>query len=227
MKICALSDLHGFLIDNIQPCELVLICGDIVPLEIQRDMPQSTEWLKTEFANWVKSLPCEEVMFTAGNHDLVLENRGVKWIENTILVPTKAKAMYLEDSYYDYLSNDGKVYRIYGTPACHIFGNWAFMYSDEQLRDLYWKIPGECDILLSHDAPYGTTDICLQKPDKGHLGNIPLRDVILDTGIPYVFHGHLHSSNHEFETLGDSKVANCSIVDEYYQIKYEPLYLDI
>lgn len=40
MKICILSDLHGFLIEDIQPCELVLICGDIVPLRMQRNKPQ-------------------------------------------------------------------------------------------------------------------------------------------------------------------------------------------
>lgn len=34
MKICATSDLHGNL-PNIEPCELVLICGDIVSLQAQ------------------------------------------------------------------------------------------------------------------------------------------------------------------------------------------------
>ena len=38
MKICAISDLHGFLIDYIEPCELVLICGDIVPLYMQHSV---------------------------------------------------------------------------------------------------------------------------------------------------------------------------------------------
>lgn len=39
MRICVLSDLHGNLIDNIEPCELVLICGDISPLKYQRSLP--------------------------------------------------------------------------------------------------------------------------------------------------------------------------------------------
>ena len=75
MKICAISDLHGFLIDYIEPCELVLICGDIVPLYMQRNKPQCEKWLKTVFADWIKSLPCKKVVFTAGNHDFVFENR--------------------------------------------------------------------------------------------------------------------------------------------------------
>ena len=97
MKICVLSDLHGFLIDYIQPCELVLICGDIVPLRMQRNKPQCEKWLKTEFADWIKSLPCEKVVFVAGNHDFVFENRELLWINSIITHPTEGKAIYLEN----------------------------------------------------------------------------------------------------------------------------------
>lgn len=67
LKICAISDLHGNLID-IQPCELLLICGDIIPLKMQRNIPQSLSWFKKEFIPWIESLPCKEVVFIAGNH---------------------------------------------------------------------------------------------------------------------------------------------------------------
>lgn len=67
MKICATSDLHGFL-PEIESCELVLICGDIMPLRMQRNIPQSEKWLKTTFAEWVNNLPCESVIMVGGNH---------------------------------------------------------------------------------------------------------------------------------------------------------------
>lgn len=231
MKICILSDLHGFLIDGIQPCELVLICGDIVPLRMQRNKPQCEKWLKTEFADWIKSLPCEKVVFVAGNHDFVFENREFMWVNSIITFPTEGKAVYLDNSHFDYLSNDGKVYRIYGTPACHIFGNWAFMYSDEKLKELYQNIPGNCDILISHDAPK-LNNCGLVPPNMWHstpidAGNEVLASAILDKKPKYAFCGHIHEGNHQLTDIGATKIANVSILDDAYDISYEPLYLDI
>ena len=222
MRIAAISDLHGNLIDNIEPCELVFICGDIVPLKIQWDILESKTWLATVFNDWVNELPCQRVVFIAGNHDIVFSREYCG-----DLLPVKAK--YLENSYYDYLSDEGKVYRIYGTPNCHIFGNWAFMYSDEALEEIYSKIPDNCDVLLSHDAPYGISDICFESIYNGekHLGNPPLYKAISDKSPKYCLHGHLHSSNHQLELLNDTKVYNTSIVNESYRVAYEPLYLDI
>lgn len=54
-KICALSDLHGHL-PKIEPCELVLLAGDIVPLNIQFDNAASTLWFLDEFTKWIDSL---------------------------------------------------------------------------------------------------------------------------------------------------------------------------
>ena len=53
MKICVTSDLHGILPKIEEPCEVVLICGDIMPLRMQRNIPQSEKWLKTTFAEWM------------------------------------------------------------------------------------------------------------------------------------------------------------------------------
>ena len=231
MKICAISDLHGFLIDYIEPRELVLICGDIVPLYMQRNKPQCEKWLKTVFADWIKSLPCKKVVFTAGNHDFVFENRDFLWNNSVIKFPTEGKAEFLDNSHLDYLSDEGKVYRIYGTPACHEFGNWAFMYSDEKLEEIYSHIPGNCDILISHDAP-ALNDCGMIPPGRWsstpiNAGNEVLAKAIIDKKPKYAFCGHIHEGNHWLLDAGETKTANVSILDDSYDINYEPLYLDI
>lgn len=73
MIITSLSDLHGFL-PEIAPCDVVFICGDITPLHMQRNIPQSEKWLKTDFAKWINDLPCEMVYMVGGNHDFALAN---------------------------------------------------------------------------------------------------------------------------------------------------------
>ncbi len=231
MKICALSDLHGNLIENIEPCELVLICGDIVPLYIQRNIPLSEEWFKTEFAKWVKSLPCKEVIFIAGNHDFYLANSTSDKINESITIPTERKAIYLENSFVDYLSNEGKVYRIFGTPDCHIFGNWAFMYSDEVLYKHYSLMPENCDVLISHDSP-DVNDLGLVPPNKWHIdyvnaGNAMLTKIIQEKKPRFAFCGHIHEGNHELTKIGETIATNVSILDDRYDITYFPRYFDI
>lgn len=231
MRICVLSDLHGNLIDNIEPCELVLICGDVSPLKYQRSLPSIDGWLKKRFSEWVKNLPCEKVIMVAGNHDIAFEGRNPIWKLECITHPTESKLILLENEYTDYLSIGGKVYRIFGTPLCHKFGNWAFMYEDEYIyKQLNEKMPENCDIIISHDAPYGTSNICFEATwhtlDE-HIGCRPLRDIVLEKKPKYLFHGHLHTSNHNEEMLENTKVYNTSILNESYSITFDPLYLDI
>ena len=219
MKICAISDLHGDLI-NISPCNLLIICGDIVPLNKQTSGHKSLAWLRNKFIPWATDLPCDKVIFIAGNHDWVAEKSSGHLFE---MFPKYGKITYLFHEDYEY-----EGLKIFGTPYCKIFYNWAFMEDDSILEEKYKDIPKDLDILITHDAPYGVSDILLQSGyTKEHIGNKPLRDAILEKEPKYVLHGHLHSTSHEFELLGSSKVVNCSIKDEQYQLVYDPIYFEI
>ena len=57
MKICAISDLHGYLPNNIEESDLLLIAGDLIPLDIQSSYSLSEEWFKVDFNNWITSIP--------------------------------------------------------------------------------------------------------------------------------------------------------------------------
>ena len=233
MKIACISDLHGNLIQypseywkGLEECELLLICGDILPLQIQFHNPASKEWLLNDFLTWANSLPTTKVLFIAGNHDQLME-RDDSWMRKNF--PVFNKVTYIKNELYTYIDCYGKNYRIFGTPYCHQFGNWPFMRSEETLVKNFEMIPENIDILFSHDAPYGTSDICLEgwAADGQHKGCPALRDAIISKKPKYCFHGHLHSTNHEEEMLNVTKVYNTSILDESYRIKYEPIMIRI
>lgn len=224
MKIAVISDLHGNLPDyheDFKNVELLLICGDLVPLNIQANNYKSKRWFNERFNRWIDSLPIQKCFFIAGNHDFLAE-RSPDWMYTHFT--KSSKATYLCNDSIDYTSKDGSVYKIFGTPYCHLFGNWPFMISDETLRKKFSEIPYNIDILISHDAPYGCCDICLESYwNQGeHLGNVPLREAILEKTPKYVFVGHLHSASKEIEQLSTSKITNCSVLNEQYKLVYPP-----
>lgn len=231
MKCICLSDLHGTLLpveDYFEPCELVCICGDISPLNIQANHKKMRKWLVNDFKPWCESLPCNKVIFIAGNHDDICKNLDFMYAQ----FPKEGKVTYLFHESYIYTSSEGKEYSIFGTPYCKLFGNWAFMEMDDVLDKLYQDIPENLDILMTHDAPYGVSDIILQEDcpwydGKTHIGNKPLSQEILRKTPKVVLHGHLHSTSRIFEEWGYSKVANCSIKDEKYNPVYNPLIIEI
>ena len=49
MKICGISDIHGNLIENIPECDVLCVCGDIMPLSVQRNIEQSRHWFHCIF----------------------------------------------------------------------------------------------------------------------------------------------------------------------------------
>ena len=179
-------------------------------------------WITNEFLPWCEKLSCERIFLIAGNHDAFLERKKEKF--KSLLLGSKV--VYLENELSEYITDNGDCYKIFGTPYCHIFGNWPFMRTDEVLKNKFFDIPEDCDIVFSHDCPFGTGDVCLELNEK-HRGSIPLRDAIIRSKPRYLFTGHLHSANHNCEILEDTEVYNTSIVNERYEVSYEPLYLNI
>lgn len=229
IKVCAISDMHGILDFDIKECDILCICGDIVPLKVQYYLEGTLKWLSKEFIPWCEKQPCDKVFLIAGNHDLVAEQHPDDW--ETMFKNTKIT--YLHDSYAEYTKetyDDFSTITIYGTPWCHQFYNWAFMTSDVELEKIYNKIPYKVDILLTHDAPYGTSDVILQDcpwNNGSHIGCHPLGNAVDEKKPRILLHGHLHSTNHELEKRGDTDVYNVSVVDERYERIYKPLYIEI
>ena len=86
-------------------------------------------------------------------------------------------------------------------------------------------------ILLSHDSPYGCSDIVLDKTcpwySGEHIGNPELKALIERLKPTINLHGHLHTTNHEAEWIGETEVRCVSVLDEQYKVAYKPYYFEI
>lgn len=235
MKITAISDIHG-LLPEISPCDVLLICGDIVPLDIQSSTPKSEMWLGGEFAQWINNLPCQHVIAVWGNHDFI----GMHMGDNTLGKqrfdiclgkPTKYKIEFLDGNYTNVIVGDEEI-TIWGSPWCKPFGTWAFMMEEESLIDRYKSMPKNCDIVITHEAPkIGKMGLIQQGPNTGFkAGTKVLTDIIKDRQPKYALSGHIHSSEHklsQYKGAGDTLFATVSLLDEQYKHTYQPLTFDI
>ena len=229
LRVVAISDIHGYFPIIEEPADILLIAGDISPLEIQFNKPKMKIWLETEFAYWIKNLPVERVFLIAGNHDSYLESIS----KANILALQRAcvKLTYLKNEVCDYVDSYGQVWTIFGTPYCHIFGNWPFMRSEEYMVEKFKQIPDEVDIIISHDPPFsaGDVDVILEAPQHRfgrmftHLGNDPLRDRIEKVNYKLLVCGHIHGGSHDFNE--EWKAVNVSYLNEYYNPHYTPFYI--
>ena len=217
LKILALSDLHGNLIDcSKYESDVMIIAGDILPLEFQNDILESKFWMLNNFKDWLKKQHTHTVIFIGGNHDkLFQDDPDFMYSE----FPKTSNYIYLQD---DYVEIDRK--KIYGNPWCHIFFNWSFMTTDDELYNIYSKMPKDIDILISHDCPYGLNDVILDSKcyTGKHVGNYPLRLIIEERKPKYCISGHLHTATHNKMLLNKTKCYNVSILNEQYNIAYEP-----
>ncbi len=221
---CAISDLHGTL-PEIRQCDVLFICGDIFPLNIQRSPEKCQKWLTNEFSEWAKNVPCKTIYFIAGNHDFALEFWGYdKTMEIIEEVPgLHGKLIYVQDSLIEI---EGGL-TLYGCPWCVGPIGWAFI---DCWGDKYKDIP-DCDILLTHQPP-AVEKLGCSYPNTNReqcFDSYELIGVITSHKVRYNFCGHIHTGTHggikirDFET----EFYNVSLMDESYKPIYAPTYVEI
>ena len=222
ITIGAMSDMHGFLPNVIEKSDLMCICGDIFPLNIDRNIEESEKWFYQVFLPWVKNLPCEYVIMIPGNHCLYLESIYLKFGRITIPDYYKEKVLCLVDESCVY-----KGIKFYGTPWVTNLSRWAFNTDAPQSK--YEKIPKDCDILITHHAPdYGKLGCSYPDAEnEKNYGSAELAQVILKRpNIKYHFCGHIHTGVHGGIRIGNTLSFNVSLLNEQYQEEFPPTYIE-
>lgn len=233
MRIVGMSDIHGLLIrpDMMPPGDVLCICGDIVPLDVQSDTVESIAWLCTKFFPWIEALPYEKVMLCWGNHDFIGQtlytdkngnHRKPKRVLKKLMAP--AKLVLLDDSECIY---NGK--RFYGSPWCPDLSNWAFYGDHDKLVERFSKIPENVDVLVTHCAPrvleFGMTTQGWNA--YRDFGCDELREAVYNRKPGLHIFGHIHTGRHSRLEIDGTTYANVSIKDENYQPTYNPQIFDI
>lgn len=230
-KFCAISDTHG-LLPEIEPCDVLLIAGDISPLNIQFNIPAMKSWLLTNFIHWINDLPVDKVVLVAGNHDRIFESMSEGFFME-LRMKSSNKIIYLKNETYHHFTDEGDIISIFGTSYCHIFGNWSFMRDDQYMEEKFKEIPENIDIIISHDPPYGigNHDVSLWKPRGGnivdHLGNYPLKQRLEQINFKWLVCGHIHTGDHDPSEFMNGKVVNVSMLDESYNVAFDPFYFEL
>lgn len=227
-KIVAVADTHGSTgyIDAVPSCDILLIAGDICA-SYTESFYQQKAWFELDFIKHLKHLKtkAEHIVFIAGNHDYYLYECFRSKKENTIRNNLPDNVHYLRNN-----SINVKGLEIYGTPYCLLPAeycrgrpNWSFSEDEDELQNIYAKIPSDIDVLLTHGPAYGYCDACDYRGAE-HLGSKALTDKIEnDLKVKYVISGHIHSAVRR-ESQKDVNFICASVCDDSYKPRdsYEP-----
>jgi Icc-related predicted phosphoesterase len=218
MKVTCISDLHGQLPRNIAPCDLLLVAGDVCPninpVGSGADIEYQRQWLEDCFAPWLNSVPSKETVMVFGNHDFIAERAF------GIIPPLKARI--LQDSGVEVL---GK--KIWGTPKCCMpFKRWAFTATEDEIKETLSNIDPMTEIVLSHGPAYGILD---NVSGYGPVGSKALYNCLkwgLNPRLAVV--GHIHEQHGvDSRSINGTTVVNASLLDDRYEMVYDPVTLEI
>lgn len=207
--ITVISDLHGFF-PNLEGGDLLIISGDLTA----RDKPEEY----SDFDHWLSKQNYKKIIVIGGNHDVYLEKNFSKSTQPF--------------SFAEYLCDSGTEFaglKIFGSPFTRKFTGqnkncMAFsLQSEFQLNDHFNLIPDKIDILITHSPPFGILDECA----NGRVGSEMLRQAIFRVKPRLCCFGHIHEQGGKSIKIGNTILANASIVDEYYRHVNKPIYVEL
>ncbi len=222
LSIVAVSDLHGTLPTDFPEGDILLIAGDICPVE-NHSLVHQLAWLNTKFRDWlsVQKEKYAVIAGCAGNHDFVYEQSP-----NTV-AQLNLPWGYYQDSGFTY---NGVNFHF--SPHTPMFCDWAFNLPEELLAEKWALIPSNVNVLVTHGPPYGFRDTVVNH-DAGrilaikHIGSTTLAKRVLElTELKLHIFGHCHG-DYGARKLDGMEFANVSILDEGYRYSNRPMVFNV
>ena len=198
-RVVAIADLHGDLPTDLPGGDVLAIAGDVCALDDHAPDAQAL-WLEQRFYPWMETLPHEQVVWIAGNHDFVCEREG--W-------EPAGRGHYLRDSGVELGGLS-----FYGTPWVPKLQMWAFYAPDEELERRCQAIPA-VDVVVSHGPPLGFGDRLVSGKRAGSRALLERLEL---TEPRLCVFGHIHEDPGSWR-LGPTELANVAHVDERYELR--------
>ena len=197
LKFVCLSDTHGgHRSFDVPDGDVLFFAGDYSGHGTYSDL--------YDFNLWLGELPHKYKVIISGNHDAYAEfnkSRVRKMFSNAI-----------------YLENEGVILdgvKIWGSPNSLPFYDWHFMKSEEELAQIYDKIPLDIDILITHTPPFSILDRVLH--GRKNQGSKALYNRIFNLpNLEYCVFGHIHEDAGLIKQSGKTFI-NCCCLDANYK----------
>lgn len=215
-RVCFISDTHTKheqLNINSWP-DILIHSGDVTNVGSSNDV--------YNFLKWFGKQPVEHKVFIGGNHDFNLHTyMSEDWAKE---LAEEGNITFLHDS-----SVTIRGLKMWGSPWTTPFYNWAYMKTEDELRELYSEIPDDVNFLITHGPPHGIGDLVHEyNGDILNVGSKALRErVNILKPSMHVF-GHIHSSNGKYKIDEyDTMFINASVLDEQYSVRYKPTLVEM
>ena len=253
-RIAVSSDFHGqcmpkSYVETVKTCSALLICGDLFSIRQISGQCDLVKQIKGFTDNGIR------VIYTPGNHDIWLYDKYTEDHQDDMdddffggricmrFLQGKPEPEWSVDGLRELCGievlidseTDLDGLRVYGSPWCPHFCEWAFMGSDEFLKSKFEKIPEGLDILMTHTPPRVENlrldvvrdSYLWEEPKIVHCGSSVLTEYIRLRKPRYSFSGHIHTGSHELVKIEDTQCANVSLLDEDYKVRFKPRIIEL
>lgn len=210
MKLVLISDTHTMHDKLSLPEGNVLVhAGDMALEGSTKEVQSALDWLNKQ--------AFKHIVAIAGNHDWAFARRHRNELDF-------GRVIYLENNSVEI---DGL--KFWGSPVTPWFCDWAFnVHRGYQIRQ-YWKsIPDDVDVLITHGPPHGILDQSEPYHNSDHLGceELAARLLVLEDRPRVHVFGHIHGGRGMVHT-GNQRHYNASVVNELYDVVYDPWEVEI
>jgi predicted phosphohydrolase len=195
LRLVCIGDTHGFHRKlTLPPGDILIHCGDFMV------NGSSTEEID-DFNVWLGTLPFRHKLVVAGNHDLLFDQQP------ELARAHLTQAIYLEDSG---VTLEGL--KFWGSPVNSVGDGWAFARERMVKIQKHWdRIPDDIDVLITHEAPYGTLD--KTHILARHMGCQYLTGALLRIKPRLHVFGHIHGGYGRESAWNRVTLVNCAVVN--------------